>query len=595
MILSSFAGCANKSNSNSLDPNVGDVINIYLGEPIYNFDPAEAYKNETSLKVNSLLFDNLFVLDEKGKVQNSLVKDYKFDKKTKTLILELKSDALWSDGKTLNSNDIMFTWQRILDPSNSYEAASLLYDIKNAKAVKNAELNSEGKAVTLDDIGITALNATEIEIKFENENIDIDNFLLKLTSSALCPVREDIVGSTSQPNDWAKSKSTMVSSGPFRLSTVTYEEDLTDPADPQYQQIVLERNTYYFRDFAKDPINESVYPSKIVIKLRKPTDSVTEAYNAEALLYVGDLPLAERAQYKNTATVTDAMSTNMLIFNQNKLINGYALFAIPEVRQALSLAIDRQTIANALVFAKPATGIVPNGVFDKNSKDDTFREKATTNIVATPNTQQAITLLASKGIVPSAFTINISAPSYDEVHVYIAEMVAASWRTLGFNVNVNKVDPIENPEDHKALFLNDRIRGTKDDVFVENLSKGEFEVAIIDYVALSADAFSTLAPFALGYAGTATNQANSPNFVITPHISGYNNLSYNQIIIDAEKETNATKRSNLLHQAEQILLTDLPVVPIVFNQNIVLQKDSLKDLTFNYYQNPILTKAVVKK
>lgn len=595
MILSSFAGCSNKNNTNNLDPNVGDVINVYLGEPIYNFDPAEAYKNETSLKINSLLFDNLFVLDEKGKVQKSLVKDYEFNKKTNSMIIELKQNASWSDGKAINANDVVYTWQRILDPSNNFESAALLYDVKNAKAVKNAELNAEGKAVTLDDIGFSALNAYEIEIKFENQNVDVDNFLLKLTSAALCPVREDIVGSTSQPDDWAKSKSTMVSSGPFRLLTVTYEEDLSDPADPKLQQIVLERNTYYFRDFAKDPINESVYPSKIVIKLNKPGESIVNAYNSGALLYVEDIPLAERsAALKSSATVTDALSTNMLVFNQNKLINGYALFAVPEVRQALSLVIDRQRIANEIVFGKPATGIVPNGVFNENSKSDLFREKATTSLSTAPSTN-AQQLLTSKGIVPSAFTINISVPGYDEVHIKIAEIVAEAWRTLGFNVNVNKVMPIVNPDDHKALFLNDKLHGTKDDVFVDNLKKGEFEVAIVDYVALSADAFSTLAPFALGYAGTATNKANSPIFAVAPHISGYNNPTYNQLITDASKETDSEKRATLLHEAEKVLLTDLPVVPLIFNENVVLQNDSLDDVTLNYYQNPTLTKAVVKK
>ena len=589
MILSSFVGCSNKRSAD-------DEVTIYLGEPIYNFDPAEAYKNETSLKINSLLFDNLFVLDEDGKVQKSLVKDYKYNKKTNTMTIELKKDAYWSDGKQLRSDDIMYTWQRLLDPSNSYEAAALLYDIKNAKAVKNAEKDANGRALTLDDIGISALDSYEIEIAFENESVDVDAFLLKLTSAALCPVREDIVGSTSMSNDWAKSKSTMVSSGPFRLSVVNYEEDLADPLNPQYQQILLERNTYYFRDFAEDPINESVYPAKINIKLTKFGESVIAAYNAGTLLYAADIPLSERSvTLKDSATVTDALSTNMLIFNQNKLINGYALFAVPEVRQALSMAIDRQKIANNVVFAKAATGVVPNGVFNADSKKDTFREKATDTISANPNAAQAINLLASKGIVPSAFTINISAPAYDEVHVRIAELVAESWRGLGFNVNVNKVELIENPDDHLALFLNSKLYGTKDDIFTENLTKGEFEVAIIDYVALSADAFSVLAPFATGFAGTATNASNSPVFAVAPHISGFNNPTYNQLILDASKTSDAKKRAEILHQAEQILTADLSVVPIVFNENVVLQSNSLEGVTSNYYQNPNLTKAIIKK
>jgi ABC-type oligopeptide transport system substrate-binding subunit len=40
------------------------------------------------------------------------------------------------------------------------------------------------------------------------------------------------------------------------------------------------------------------------------------------------------------------------------------LFASKEVRQALSLAIDRNAIANAVVFESAATGFVPNRVFE---------------------------------------------------------------------------------------------------------------------------------------------------------------------------------------------------------------------------------------
>ena len=598
MILSSLAGCSDEQETNNLDTSVGDEINIYIGEPIYNFDPAEAYKNETSLKVTSLLFDNLFVLTEKGKVEESLVEDYDYDDDTNKLTLELKQDAYWSDGKQLTANDVMYTWQRLLEPSNSFEAAALLYDIKNAKAVKNGEAildeetddPNDTKYVSLDDIGISAINNFELEITFEND-VNIDNFLIKLTSPALSPVRKDIVDRTAVPNDWAKSKSTLVTSGPFRVLSINYTEDLTDPADPQYQQIELERNTYYFRNFSEDPINETVYPSKVIIKLKKDTEDFTALYNQGSILYAGDIPLANRAQYKDSATVTDALSTNMLIFNQKAKINNVELFAIAEVRQALSLAINRQEIATAIVFAKPATGIVPNGVFEENSKDDLFRENSTATI--SENAQQATTLLASKGINPAAYTINLSVPAYDEVQVKIADMVANYWKNIGFNVNVNKIDTVDNAD--KLVLGNAALPGTKDDVFVEKLGKGEFEVAIIDYVALSADAFSTLAPFAYGYAGTATNQANSPVYTVMPHISGYRSAIFEDKIKSAAAESDSAKRAKFLHEAEAELLKDLPVVPIVFNQNAVLQNETLDDVTFNYYQMPNFTKAVINK
>ena len=589
MILCSFAGCGGKEEGA-----IGDNITIYIGEPIYNFDPAEAFKNDTTAKIIPLLFDNLFILDEDGDVESSLVDDYDIDEETKTMTIELKEDAMWSDGRQLTANDVMYTWQRILDPSSSFEAASLLYDIKNAKALKNAEYvikteDGDMRAPTPDDLGVSA-NAQVLEIKFE-DNVDYDSFLVKLTSVALSPVREDVISRTEKSNDWAKSGLTMISSGPFRFVEAVYDED---PKNPKDLKIELERNTYYFRDFANDPINETVIPNKIIIKLKKEGESILDIYknsdSKNTIFFLGDIPLSERSSEKynkDDLTITDALSTNMLVLNQNAVINGKNLFADKNVRKALSAVIDRTKIANAISFATPATGIVPNGVFEENSSSDLFRENGTTNISS--NSSSASSFITASGITPADYSFSISVPAEDEVHVKIAEIVAEAWNSLGFNVTVNQVKAIDNPD--KALISDEKIAGTKDNKFIENYTAGKFEVAIIDYVALSADAFSVLAPFAYGYAGTATNKENSYIFQTAPHISGYNSEEYNKKIDKASTTADPEDRAKILHDAEKILVDDLPVIPLVFNQSIVLQKEDLVDVSFSYYSGLIFTEA----
>lgn len=591
MILCSFAGCGGNEDE------VGDNITIYIGEPIYNFDPAEAYKNDTAAKIVTLLFDNLFVLSEDGSVEPSLVEDYEIDEDEKMMTIELKEDAKWSDGQPLTANDVMYTWQRLLAYDSSYDAAALLYDIKNAKALKNAEAiietdDGNKRAPTPDDLGVSA-NSQTLEIKFE-DNVDYDSFLVKLTSAALSPVREDVIGRTVETNDWAKSSLTMVSSGPFRLAEVNYEEDLSNPKNPKLQQIELERNTYYFRDFAKDPLNETVAPNKIIIKLKKDKESILDLYNEtdneKTIFFLGDIPLNERSSTKyskDDLVITDALSTNIIIMNQNAEINGTKLFANKNVRKALSAVIDRQKIADAISFAEPATGIVPNGVFEENSSGELFRDNGTTEISATASS--ASSLIKASKITPADYSFSISVPAEDEVHVKIAEIVAEAWNKLGFKVTVNAVKAVENP--HKALISDEKIAGTKDNKFVENLTAGDFEVAIIDYVAFSADAFSVLAPFAYGYAGTATNKQNSPVFETAPHISGYNSKEYNEQIDKAYKTADSAARAEILHKAEEILIDELPVIPLVFNKSVALQKDSLVNVEFTYYQNLVFTKA----
>ena len=66
--------------------------------------------------------------------------------------------------------------------------------------------------------------------------------------------------------------------------------------------------------------------------------------------------------------VTDMMGTHSYMFNTTN-----KLFEKAEVRRALSLALDRNAIAQIVTFAKPATGYVPFKVFDTAS-GTSFRE-----------------------------------------------------------------------------------------------------------------------------------------------------------------------------------------------------------------------------
>ena len=580
MILTSFISCGNKEGENN-----GAEIKMYISDAVYNFDPAEAYKNESALKIVSLLFDNLFVMNSDGKVEKSLAKGYKINKTENSMFIELRTDTYWSDGNAITANDVVFAWQRLLDPANSFEAASLLFDIKNAKAAKDGE-------VTVDDIGISALNNTDIKITFEDKPINYDNFLVKLTSYALAPLREDVLSRVAVANDWAKSPSMMISSGPFRVKELSY----TDNA-----KIILERNSYYRRNFMSDPVDKAVTPFKLIIEYpadRKAIfDSLDKGEGMNKIFFIGDIPLVTRTEktldeWKKVATVSDALSTHTYIFNQNAEINGKKIFADARVRTALSLVINREEIAKTIVFAEAATGIVPNGVFNTNSKKNTFRDSASNTLATSPNKELALAKLKEAGITPFDYSFKISVPAYDEVHVKIAEMVAASWKDLGFKVEVNEVALKDNGD--KSLTTNEKIAGVKDDIFAENLAAGNFEVAAIDYVAYSADAFTALAPFAKGYSGLASGSNNDPTFEIKPHISGYDSAAYNEKIVAADKVADLEARAKILHEAEDILMSDLPVIPIVFNMNVTMQNKEISNVGVTYYQTNIFTKTSQK-
>jgi dipeptide transport system substrate-binding protein len=323
-----------------------------------------------------------------------------------------------------------------------------------------------------------------------------------------------------------------------------------------------------------------------------------QAYENGQIFFVGDIPLSMRGAYKDTVEVKDSLSTHVYVLNENALISrvnggeGEAIFANAKVREALSLAIDRDAIAEAVVFARAATALVPYGVYDSNSKKDLFREVGGDILATSADLSAAQSALAESGITASDYKFSISVPAYDDVHVAIAEMVQASWTSLGFNVEVNAIETIENTDILKTT--GEVNEGIRDDIFAQDYRAGKFEVAAIDYVAFSVDAFSILAPYAKCFTGGSSTKEDSRDFVIPPHLSGFDNEDYNALIESAYAEGDAVARAAILHEAETLLMQELPVIPIIFNQTATLESEDLSGIKYTYYGTMIFTKMKLK-
>lgn len=618
----------------------GEYIVMYLTENMYDLDPANAYYNESTRSVVSLLFDTLFVLNDKGKVKESLAEDYKIieDKKAGEYKMEITlGDSYWSDNTAISANDVVFAWKRILDVEASYEAASLLYDIKNARAVK------EGEA-SIDDLGLYADNKI-VTIVFEGP-IDYDQFLVNLTSVALAPLNETAV----KHEDWAKKPATMVCSGPFKLSRINFVEDSSVKyldnnyaeeknvnidgestkvyiTNPEYKNFnnqivssfILERNAYYFRNTEDEKaIDSSVTPYRIMVDCSLSDEQLKEAYDAGYVLYMGDIPLSLRESYKDSEdlTVTDSLSSHTYYLNHNALIKkagsetGEAIFAIKEVRQALSMAIDRQAISDMVVFAEAATGIVPSGVFASGTVKDTFREVCNSNYkTLTKDMDAAKKLLSDANIDADDYSFSVTVAAYDEIHIAIAEQVVKAWCELGFNVEIKLRGTIANNDYFKDV--DDIPSDVCDDLYVKDLKAGDFEVIALDAVALAATPYAVLAPYAKAFSGQGMvmpsfiggeGESEEITYELTPHISGYDSKEYNAIIEDVYDEKDIKDRNDDLIRAEKLLMEDMPVIPIIFNKTATLKNEqlNLKNKTLwwtknsNYYTDTNFRKMVVK-
>ncbi len=557
MTVSLFVGCGKKDEDDR-----GAVIRMYMTSDIYNFDPIYAYTDDAATKIMGMIYEGLFRIGNNGKVEKALCKNYKIIEDKQNGIYEMEvtiNDTGWSDGRAVSVDDIIFAWKRILDPEFSCSAAAMLFDIKNAKNYKNGDCSP-------DDVGLYPVDTKVFRIAFDKP-INYDLFIENLCSPLLVPLREDIV---SKADKWASNVAIMAGNGPFAVRSFTPGE-----------KMALQRNAYYYRDTEKDAEDKVVKPYRIFIDLSLSANKQLAAYNDGVLFYDSEIGLSSRNDWSKVTKTVDMQNVHTYYFNTNN-----KLFAKKEVRQALSIALDREAIADIVVFGEPATALITDGVFE-TSRKNSFRDKGGDLIKTTANVEEAKKLLKEAGIGYGEFTITVRD---NEVDVAIAEYAQSVWQEkLGFDVTIVKLGYKKQvTENEYEVYV---------DEFEEAFKSGDYDVAGIDLQMFSTDAFSTLAGFAVGYSGTALNLADEKGggWDLKPGVTGYNSEKYNELIDKAFKENaNRAKRSEYLHEAEKLLLEDCPVAPLVTLKNAYVSQ-KLSGFSFDFYGCPVFTKAKLKK
>ena len=584
----------------------GKTINAYYVSNMYDFDPSLAVVDDDAMEVFNLVYEPLFTLKENGKVKKALADDYEINKEENSMTITL-SETYWSDGQQVTNEDILFAWQRILDPNTQNPAASLLYEIKNAVNVKRGE-DDNGNTVTISDIGIEITGTKTLKIFFENANVDYNAFLRNLTNVALTPLREDVVAQ--RTDYWSKRKATVVTNGPFTFQYIDYDEGT----------FTLARNKFYNRNPNE---NSSVkkYVTPYAVSTKWMIESTTEynryhnrklsanvvqtianlnaAYLDEKLqefvdgtiFYIGELSLQARKEYKENKllTLSDSMSTYTYVMNNS-------LFPA-DVRAALSSVIDREYIVNEItIFGIAATGFISNGVFEGTDRKTDYREE--NSIISTSVSNEAISSAQSvinaahrRGSFDKSKTYVIKCKNAEE-DIMVAKYVSELWKQL-FNITTqiqivswNEKTVIESGENEVTYRVNE---------LQTDYISGNYDIIAIDYQMMSTDAFVTLAGFSSKYNGNGASfydtEANRPTYVSRLHSCGYSNAEYDALIESAYVQKDLDERVKILHEAEKILLRDMPVIPLYFNQNYYLTSKKLKNIKNNYYALPVFTKA----
>ncbi len=366
--------------------------------------------------------------------------------------------------------------------------------------IVGAEAFSKGTNKEPASIGVKAIDAHTLAVTL---NAPTPYFLTLLMHHMTYPVPQQVVEKAGK--DWTKPEN-LISNGAYTLKAW----------QPQ-AQITLVKNPNYRR--AKDiSIDSVVYiPTE---------DKATELKRFRA----GELDITDDIPNDQTAWVTENLAA---AFHNSPYIGTYyyalnlqdaAFKDNVKLRRALSLAIDRDILTAKLTQSgeQPAFGWVP--AVD-NYTQQTMPEKALDKNARITLAKQ---LYAESGYgADKPLTLELLYNTSDN-HKKLAIAVAAMWKqTLGVQTNLRN-------EEWK-VYLNSR-------------KQKQFQVVRSGWIGDYNDAYSFLSLFKsdVGEMNTAA----------------YNSAAYDKLIHAAENEVDADKRREDLQQAEQVLLADMPIIPV---------------------------------
>lgn len=512
--MSVLAGCGSKSGDKGATASKQEIT-YNLGADPRTLDPALA-TDTTGMSILSNTSVGLVELDDKEKAVPGQAEKWDVSSDGLTYTFHLRKDLKWSNGDPVKASDYEYEWKRLLNPETGAEYAYALWYLKGGKAY------NEGKG-NADAVGVKATDDNTLVVTLESPT---PYFLEMLSQPYYFAVDQKVVESN---KDWAADAKTLVTNGPFKITSYTIKDS-----------VVLEKNENYYD-------KDKVKLDKVTMKFVAEETSAWASYKSGQFDVVDSVPKADvqgalkdgsAKSFPNVATYF--LSVN--VSDKAKAVdpNAAKVLSDPKVRKALSIAIDRKAIVENVTKAGqvPAHGMVPLGIIGPDGKE--FNEK-TKYFGETADVEGAKKLLAEAGYPDGQGLPNLQLLFNPESgHGDTMQAIQDMWKKIGVNAELQSQE--------WKVFLTTRVQKN-------------FEIARDGWNADYVDPMTFLDMF------LSTSDQNN---------SGYANPAYDNAINAAKKELDPQKRFDLMHQAEDMLMNDMPIIPLYYYTRTIGIKDYVK-------------------
>ena len=472
------------------------------------------------------IFEPLLLINENNEVVGGQAESWETSEDGLTWTFTMRDGLKWSDGTDLNAKDFEYSFKRMADPDTAAPYAEtclgMIDGFEEAAGFPDADGNPTVEP-NLDALNVKASDdgkTLTIVLAYPCSYFD------KIVAfAAMSPVQKATVEANGDA--WCTSPDTYVCNGPFMITEWTPSE-----------RIVLTKNPNYVGGWD----SSKIVSESITLLLLEDSSASFAAYNSGEAQLIKDVPTDEipsltKAEDGGDFYVDTILGTYYVSLNLKR-----DAFKDAKVRRALSLAIDRDYVANTIMQGTYSTAdsIVGPGIVDENGY---FHDNGNAPYISADyeaNLAEAKKLLADAGYPNGEGYPTLEYSTNDAgYHVPLAEYLQQAWSDLGITLTISKMEWSS---------------------FTAARRAGEYDVARNGWVMDYNDPSNMLDLFCSGN-GNNDGKYSNPEF---------------DAAIEASRVADVSEHFAQLHKAEDILMEDTGCLPIAYYNDYWLQSPALK-------------------
>ena len=500
---------------------------VQLGANPETLDPA---LNSAIDGANTLItvFEPLLLIDENNEVIPGQAESYTVSDDGLVWTFTMRDGLKWSDGSDLTAKDFEYSFKRLAAPDTAAPYAETVVGMIDGYADATGNPDADGNMTTEPDFDALNVVASEdgktltVTLSYPCAYFD------KLAAfAAMSPVQQATVEANGDA--WCTEPDTYICNGPYYISDWVPSE-----------RIVLTKNPNYVGGWD----SSKIVSDTITLLLLEDSSASYAAYNSGEAQLIKDVPTDEIPSLTKAEDGGDFYVDTILGTYYVSLNDAREPFNDVNVRKALSLAIDRDYVANTIMQGTytPAYNLVGPGIVDETGMfyDNANGGKTYISDDYEANLEAAKQALADAGYPNGEGFPTIEYSTNDAgYHTPVAEYLQQAWGELGITVNINKVEWSS---------------------FTPMRRAGDYDAARNGWVMDYNDPSNMIELF------TTTNGNNDGK---------YSNPEFDAAI-EASKVADKSVHFQKLHEAEDILMNDYGCIPLAYYNDFWLQSPSLK-------------------